>query len=247
VRVLSDDGSRLAEFSVSPAGIATGLTLWNLEGTRPRRIGVRRRSTAWRVPMFSAATFNAAGTILATGGGDGVLQLWNPRVRLIPLGKEFVAHTGQITALAFNTTGTLLASSGVDGAVRIWNAKSPLHLVKEIGPFSNQVDDVVFNPKKRQLAVASGSSVTLWDVDTGREIGEQIDAYSSGVRELIFSPDGSRLVAVYDTGDVRTWKIPDRRRWGVRVCKVVAKRNLSADEWTRFFGSQEPYRKTCQK
>ncbi len=56
------------------------------------------------------------GSLLASGGQDGTLLLWDLRARR-PL-RAFRGHTGQIHALAFSPDGRTLASASEDGTPR---------------------------------------------------------------------------------------------------------------------------------
>jgi WD40 repeat protein len=71
-----------------------------------------------------AVAYSRIGGILATGGRDCILRLWDVKGllngdRLTPIA-EFAQHTKPILALAFNPTGALLLSGGGDNLIRLW-------------------------------------------------------------------------------------------------------------------------------
>lgn len=74
-----------------------------------------------------------------------------------------------------------------------------------------------FTPDGTQLAIAFGSGVSLWDLDTGR-MARQFSGHGAPTRGLVFTPDGSRLLS--DSGDV----------WDVQTGTRIAAFDSSADQ-----------------
>ncbi|MCL2781887.1 MAG: hypothetical protein FWD74_10475, partial [Actinomycetia bacterium] len=58
--------------------------------------------------------------VLASGGDDGTVRLWDPATRE-PVGEPLTGHNGAVRAVAFGTAGgrPVLASGGDDGTVRL--------------------------------------------------------------------------------------------------------------------------------
>ena len=63
--------------------------------------------------------FSSSGDLLASGGSDYLVTLWEP-----PNGEilaELSGHTGGVSCVAFNPDGSLLVSGGLDASLRLWS------------------------------------------------------------------------------------------------------------------------------
>jgi WD40 repeat protein len=66
--------------------------------------------------------WNQSGTVLISGGSDGMLRWWEVESGACLRMQE--AHQGMIWSLKRSPDGCWLASSGDDGAIRIWDQHS---------------------------------------------------------------------------------------------------------------------------
>src|SRR5204862_18924 len=160
--------------------------------------------------------FSRDGTLLATGGADGTVRLWNTATRR-PVGAPLHASARYgVDGVAFSPTGTLLASVGGDKTVRLWNTATrrpvggPHRTGSGLGaPFriGGGCAAVAFSRGGKLLAAGDGDgTVRLWVPVTGQPTRAPIQTGSApygGVWTAAFSPDGTLLATALGNGTVR--------------------------------------------
>jgi WD40 repeat protein/transcriptional regulator with XRE-family HTH domain len=165
-----------------------------------------------------AVAFGRDGRILASGGDDGTVRLWNvvDPTHPTPLGRPLFGHTGAVNAVVFSSDGHILASGNDDHTIRLWNVTDPAHPTS-LGPplagHSGAVFSVAFSSDGRTLAAGSGDGeVRLWNVaDPGRPTSPDspLIGHTGAVNAVAFSPDGHTLASGGDDQAVRLWNVAD--------------------------------------
>ncbi len=106
-------------------------------------------------------------TILATGGDDGLIALWDTTT-WHKLG-ELRGHTDAITALEFSPDGTRLASGGTDRAVIVWDVHERAAWATLRG-HSRGVTHVAWRPDGTSLVSAGADAIQVWGLDVDQAL-----------------------------------------------------------------------------
>src|SRR5262249_16169140 len=130
------------------------------------------------------------GDLLASGGADSTVKVWDAR----GLGKPqvFLGHSDRGQSLAFFHHPQAIVSGGRDQTVRIWDIGSgkEVLVLASRGP---AIEAVAVSPDDTLIATASGEAIRLWRPETGAEIAV-LPGEGQALLSVAFSPDG-RLLA----------------------------------------------------
>lgn len=153
-------------------------------------------------PVWCVA-WSADSQLLASGGKDGTVHLWNIRdgtQRLV-----IAAHAGGVRTIALRSDDHRLFSGGVDGAVAGWDTRTGQSLWS-----AHKHSGVVFGlsiaPNGHSLITgAKDGTLCLWQGINGHLI-HQITAHSGWVWTVAWSPGGEPIASGSLDGTVCCWR-----------------------------------------
>lgn len=137
-----------------------------------------------RTPAFALA-FRPDGEILAVGGTDGTIQLWD--VRTGTLRRRFETLKAAIVSIVFSPDSHWLAAASDYGIVRLWDLDDGTEPLKLTGWA------LAFHPDSRRLAAGSADgTLDVWDLETGERLSSE-RVHKNRVAGVAWSADGKIL------------------------------------------------------
>jgi WD40 repeat protein len=156
---------------------------------------------------FSVA-FHPRRNWLLTGGGDGLIKLWDwPTRQEIA---RFAGHEDDVHAVRFTPDGRTVVSTGDDMAVRVWDVRTrqARHV---LSGHSDTIPGLAISPDGVIAASASRDrTIRLWDIATGQLLGV-LEGHTDDVMSVDFDPSGKMLASASYDNSVIIWDIPTRR------------------------------------
>ena len=206
VKVLASPGPQ-ADW-VASGGLDRKISLWDLEGVGSKlQIAVGDDGTTAKGSVYALA---ATSTILASGGPESIVRVWDPRT-----GKritKFVGHTDNIRDVLIAQDGETIMTSSSDQTVKVWSMTAgrcmytlTMHHDSVWSLYSNHPRLSVFYSSDRSGMVAKTDCRGYAEMDEGLSIA--LCQEHNGVNKIVCA--GDHVWTATSSSSINRWKDVD--------------------------------------
>jgi WD40 repeat protein len=187
-------------------------------GDKNRRVQLRRRDS----PMNSlqelradggsldshhgfvySVQFSPDGKILASGGADHRIRLWNTDTGKIIYTLD--GHLESVMAIQFMPNGKILVSAGADLTIRFWDLERK-QLLKTIETHEQTIHALAIS-RDGQLIVSGSSDRTVRFRQLGTSVQHTLQGHKDGVLTVAISPDSKTIASGSMDGILNLWDV----------------------------------------
>ncbi|KAK5635838.1 hypothetical protein RRF57_011550 [Xylaria bambusicola] len=201
--VFSPDGKIIASASDK------SVRLWDITSTP-----LRCKTLEGHIAEVNAVAFSPDGKMLVSASDDQTVRLWDMTAPSAI--SDLPEERSRIMGVTISPNGEILASISWSGSLQLWDVATT-RLVNEVtgeydigsylGVWVRQpnLDDFIFSPNGRMVAMAWSTEVQLWSIATTPPTVSTFK--SKGPSRLTFSPDTRMLGLSTYKGKVELWDL----------------------------------------
>lgn len=156
------------------------------------------------IPVVSCLSLDPTGRILAAGGDDHLVRLWEIHSGRIVA--TLAGHGDWVRGVAFTQDGNLVTAAQ-DGVVLLWSqrANDGVWLARELAKGPRGTRTIEIRPDGRQMTVVGfEKKIVVYELPSGRRTGEYAIS-ESGIIDAAYSQDGRTLALVGRSGRILTF------------------------------------------
>ncbi len=169
------------------------------------RTGLEFQDPAGRAPRSYGFGLSNDGNLLATGGKNGTISIWN--VNSGNLVRNFEALGNIINSADFSPDGKRIVVCNWNNTLKVLDSETgqeifALETMTAGGP------RCLFSPDGKYFAAASGDKQAyIWNAKNGKIVRKLM--HDASLTDLVFSPDSHYLVCAVGNGEIAVWSTHD--------------------------------------
>ncbi|MDJ0581127.1 NB-ARC domain-containing protein [Crocosphaera sp.] len=151
--------------------------------------------------------YSPDGTLIATGGANGEVSLWNLSGKNQRWLKQ--EHTEWVSSIAFSPDGKIIASASHDQTIKLWNVQTG-ECFNTLEGHKGWVSSIAFSPDGKIIASAShDQTLKIWDITSTSEksLLSSVSAHTNTINSVAFHPTAPRIITCSDDDTIKIWDI----------------------------------------
>jgi WD40 repeat protein len=207
-------GAEAARLAVTPDGthvVAGGIDFvrtWQLDGEFEPITFDASKSDGRRNYEIYALGVSEDGTIVASGGGDGMLRVWATADRRLLWSRS--ADSNTVNAVAVSVRQGLAVAGGVAGTIGVYELATGEPLARLRGHTGQIMDLAIVEDGSTLVSAGGEGAVRVWDLAAPRSSPAAV-GHADKVTALALSPDAGRVVSGAADGTLLLWSLADGR------------------------------------
>lgn len=143
--------------------------------------------------------FAPDGKLMATGGGDHVIRLWDTATG--QLRRRLTGHEKGMHAVAFAPDDKTLVSGGNDKTVQLWDVATGEER-QVLNGFEGETRSLAISPDGKLIASGHEQTIRIWDAASGKVL-RKLHGHRHSIESLAFARDGKLLASGEYGGHIR--------------------------------------------
>jgi serine/threonine protein kinase len=157
--------------------------------------------------FVNTVQFSPDGQMLASGGADRRIKLWNTNTSKIIT--TFNEHQDSVLAMQFMPNGKILVSAGADQTIRFWDVAQK-QLLKTITAHDQSINTLAISPDG-QLIISGSSDRTVQVRQLGTQQQHTLVGHQDRVLAVAISPDGQTIASGAADGMIHLWDVDSKQ------------------------------------
>lgn len=190
----------------------------NKDAASPLPAGVTLfRTLEGHTQTVLSVAFDPQGGMLASGGEDGAVKLWDTSSG--KLLNTLEGHQDQVWNVAFAPQGGMLASGSEDATIKLWDVTTGKLLRNMEGHLGGVLSAVFAQPGGMLASSGEDKIIKLWDVASGKLLNSMKAPGDGSSFGLAFAPQSRMLACGGEDERIKLWDVTSGELLGITIVR----------------------------